>query len=558
MKNKIKQKDGFTLLITIIGLALMTTLGFAILTSTTNNFKATNLDSRNQSTFYVAEAGINYSVDHLQTIVKRTDNSNKKNFFSNINKEIEKPITLYLDKNFGEIPTAQITITSYIKDADSTEYIIESVGRIGKSVRTLTSVISVKLTEPIASLPSFDPNIAVNTNSFSYTGGQIKAKDQTIIFDSNNASKLHGGVEVEAKNIYFKSGNIELKGKEYGNDIKNGNIYFEGDAISTRGQSNLNGTVYVKGNFTAKGGLKVNGDLYVNGDLILSGTSSVKGNVYVMGTAYLATAKVEGNVFVFNNKNVAPAINSLSDSSISGDLYVEGNANLPGAHILGTSKILGSLTLTDSTNLGNGSEGVFLYHSGKFVNKEKVKNSLTNKIQFQKEIEKIVAPKIDFQTPPLCKVNLKSDAWFDGKLYTKGKSIETNKIIKNSKWLVDSFKLTNWQDEVDNTVIVSKGDITLGGMSQFEGVLISSEGEIIINSGGQFKGVLISNKGISIVGDMKVGFKLLKDYFSTEEDFPVTFLCGEDESPQNGSPGNGNIITKNDVQFDVVKQTTEK
>jgi type II secretory pathway component PulK len=79
LKKISKEQKGFAFIITILCLALMSILGFAIIGVTTSNFKMAKVDSRSQSSYYIAEAGANYMVDKINTEVEKNGSKYKTN-----------------------------------------------------------------------------------------------------------------------------------------------------------------------------------------------------------------------------------------------------------------------------------------------------------------------------------------------------------------------------------------------------------------------------------------------------------------------------------------------
>ena len=250
MKKTLKEKEGFTLLITIIGLALMTTLGFAILTFTTNNFKATNEDSKNQSAYYIAEAGINYSIDRIDTLVKNTEAATSAQFFSSIKNSINNfPNTITFDENFGKIPNAQINITIFDVDNITKDYHIKSVGMIGQNKRTVSSIITVKWGSTEIPNEKITGGIVTNTNSFQFKGPNLSAEEETLVLSQKNLEQLDGNSKIDAKNIYFeKLTDASIKGSVMGNSSRKSNIYFDGNIKQVQGNMDIYGNVFQRFN----------------------------------------------------------------------------------------------------------------------------------------------------------------------------------------------------------------------------------------------------------------------------------------------------------------------
>lgn len=106
----------------------MSILGVAILGITGSNFKMAKIDSRSQSAYYIAEAGINYMIDEIYTEVYK-DNSmyeSNEDFFRNIEEHfINYTFTLNnFEENNKLRPNALITVSWVGGDGDKRDYLI--------------------------------------------------------------------------------------------------------------------------------------------------------------------------------------------------------------------------------------------------------------------------------------------------------------------------------------------------------------------------------------------------------------------------------------------------
>ena len=122
MKSILKEQKGFALVITLLGLLVMSILGVTIIGVTTSNYNLTKIDSRSQSTYYIAEAGANYIIDRINREVQENVSQfeTSAEFFQYIEDQFTND-TVILDsfeENYGEQPKAFITISQIGTDED--------------------------------------------------------------------------------------------------------------------------------------------------------------------------------------------------------------------------------------------------------------------------------------------------------------------------------------------------------------------------------------------------------------------------------------------------------
>lgn len=284
MKKIFKQDKGIALITTIIGLALMTILGFAIIGATTSNLRMTKIDSRSQSAYYIAEAGINYMIDKINTEIEDiSESTSREDFFQHIeNSYVNRTELEIFEKYKGEEPKASITISYLSKEEDMRIYNIESTGKIGNSRRTVNSEI-------VISWINQDNNGLINSllfhsKGFSFMGTAVNAPSGSVVIDGIETHKLNGGSALNISNMYF-NGPVEMNGgsASFGNKVEPGKIYVNGNLDFWTGTRNVYGEILVNGNFRLKDG-KINGNVYVDGDVELGWTPIIAENIYYTGS----------------------------------------------------------------------------------------------------------------------------------------------------------------------------------------------------------------------------------------------------------------------------------
>lgn len=282
MKKIIGNPEGFTLIIVTLVLALVSILGFAIMGVAMSNFNMTKIDSKSQSAYYIAEAGINYVIDDIYTWIEddeNIDNNNdKEEFFGAIENEFcnAKPTKLEFKEykeNSGIIPLAQVTVTRIAGDGDDEDirdYRIESLGQIGKSKRKASAKISLTWSGGETDIGVNIDDVFIYSESYSELGHSINGKGGTVIIGSPTA--VHDGTVLNVTDIYFM-GSMNYKLNLLGNSEQPGKIYVEENLVFGAPNTQVHGDVYVGGDFIP-GGASFKGNIYVEGDVYLGGTGS--------------------------------------------------------------------------------------------------------------------------------------------------------------------------------------------------------------------------------------------------------------------------------------------
>lgn len=279
-----KNKKGFALITTLLGLALISTLGLAIMWVTSSNFNIVSINSKSQSAYYIAEAGANYIVNKINEDVTSNYNyQTSSQLFEYIEKEYENKIIILdtFEENKGEKPEAHITIRNLGGNEDKRDYEVQSVGKLGKNTRTVNSVISIvfKGSEDNKTIE----NIIFYSQNFIFKGTAVNAPKGSMITYGIETHNLNGGSELNISDMYF-NGPVKMDGgsASFGNKDIPGNIYVNGDLDFWNGKRNVYGDLWIDGNFRLKDAI-IHGDVYVNGDLQLGWTPEIHKNIYYTG-----------------------------------------------------------------------------------------------------------------------------------------------------------------------------------------------------------------------------------------------------------------------------------
>lgn len=292
MKGIVEEQKGFVLVTIVLGLALISILGLAIIGVTTSDFKMTKIDARNQSAYYIAEAGANYIIDRINEDAQQNASKYQTSaeFFQHIEKQFIRD-TIVLDnfgENNGKQPKALITLSQVDIDGDTRDYKVESAGKIGDSTRTINSIISIKWSQN-ASGGIIDELIFYARN-FTFGGSTVNAPGGSIVMDGMQTHNLNGGSSLNISNMYF-NGPVKMDGgsASFGNKNNPGSIYVNGNLDFWNGTRDVYGDIRVKGRFRLKDAI-VHGNAYVNGDLELGWTPQIHNNIYYTGKLVAPTS----------------------------------------------------------------------------------------------------------------------------------------------------------------------------------------------------------------------------------------------------------------------------
>lgn len=286
MKKLLKGQGGFAFIVTIIGLAIMSILGIAIITNVTANYKVGRVDSRSQSAYYIAEAGINYTLDKINAFLNEDifDATSAEEFFNRFNNEFTELKIENFKENGGIKPVANITIEEEIdgEEENTRKYNIVSIGEIGSSKRILSSVISMGWKNEESNLSPLLKDVFIHGSNIHFKGDYIKGEGGTILTGGFTDDNSHGGYSLNVSTMYFDGPVKITKGSvSLGCKKVPGNIYVNGK-MTLDNWGEVYGNIYVNGDLRVKG-TTLNNDVFVNGDFEISNYPEIKKEVQYTG-----------------------------------------------------------------------------------------------------------------------------------------------------------------------------------------------------------------------------------------------------------------------------------
>lgn len=321
MRKYVKSNDGYALVIALLVITVVTVLGLGILTTTSSSKKLSEEENKDQTAYYIAEAGLNQKKEELKEIPNLYNEYIK-------NKDIKKMKEADIIKAFlKEIKNKPILNKETIYRED----IFKRKNAEAKVIVTIPSETELKFT--ITSTGIIKSNDS--TNEKKRTVQSVDSYD-LIIIKNDNATK-------PSKYVLHSLGNLTIK-----NGTIVGNLGFSKDLPPDLNRnypfgSSSNNVSYQAGNpkITYKPCKKNNtcNDIY----------TAIKNNVVTFGDKTLPISSFPENKFINLNQAIQPPkigfINGIPDTSVipSGN-YILKSSELKNLNI-GSNKV--NLFLTD-------------------------------------------------------------------------------------------------------------------------------------------------------------------------------------------------------------------
>lgn len=325
MFKYLKQEEGYSLLLVILAIALLSVLGIMLLTLTANSLKISTSERDDQSVFYIAEGGLNSTKSKVEQLAKITYDQNRKDFNKlpldkrkpekfkldfidaferSLKKTFEEntqstyTTTVTFDEQFKEKPIANVTIVQ--ENTEPLQYKITSVGSIGKKTRAVAQTITVNLGSGTETGPAFSNAAAIHAIDNIVLGG----------------GKFNGDVVSERGNIAIKQDDTKISGKigttldkfskpdwmTITNEII-GNVAFPEDILPPFPDNqftNLSTWPYTKSIQVTIGGERVqhflkNNSIEIEGDQKINGEPNFSGILPISQDMYVKTLMVASN-----------------------------------------------------------------------------------------------------------------------------------------------------------------------------------------------------------------------------------------------------------------------
>lgn len=353
-------EQGVALVFTLLTFVVLSVLGIALMTIGVANVKLTKATTTHESTYYIAEGGVNQSLVVLEEKAMElgTQNLSHDEFFNQLDAFIDGNIKGELaifEDNAGDIPVAVIDVTTDSTNEQiagpyserTVRYTLQSNGKQGQASRTVAS--------------SFDMTHRIKVAS----SGAEGVLDYLLYSGSNDVVNLIGDGyyegDIYASHVDINAAGAEIKGNIVSeNDLKIiSNLKMTGDLISFGGEVNVaganntvNGNVHAKGDVTLSSGTKVK-NIYTESSVVWGGQNTVDGEVHAqesIGTNPTAVSQVKVGSSVFAGKDVYTNSDNFTFMS---DVHAGNNINLGAQNTIKGQAYAGNQIIGSGTIEGN-------------------------------------------------------------------------------------------------------------------------------------------------------------------------------------------------------------
>ncbi|MGG2109972.1 PilX N-terminal domain-containing pilus assembly protein [Lysinibacillus pakistanensis] len=329
---------GYTFIIALLLIVLISVLGFSLITITSNTLKVTTHERADQSVFYIAEADLNVKRAEINQelesvlipILNKYNNDENFDMDKDRNKIDEeyieaadffltKQLTLEdgkwqkkytevtnYEKQNGLQPSSQVTL---IKENQQYTYTLRSIAEIDGISRTISQTFTIK-TPSFTKKDSEDEETPPTTN-YNFCYGIL-----TNSFETKNTLNTDSDIVSLNDLIINNTGSFE-------------NIYSKG-SITFTNTATINGDVISLNDITIKNGAIFKKDIIAQGNIIVNGGSPESfGNIFSMGNINLqvgiSATKTDG--FVYADKNFLNGHGSTINGVIFGKESVKDTTN---------------------------------------------------------------------------------------------------------------------------------------------------------------------------------------------------------------------------------------
>ncbi|QDQ01888.1 hypothetical protein FOH38_16120 [Lysinibacillus fusiformis] len=331
MKTKFMfhNERGYTFIIALLLIVLISVLGFALITISTNTLKVTKHERLDQSVFYIAEADLNvkraeinsslelilnpildkYNNDDKFDMVKDRDKIEEEYFDAADNYLTQQLISEdgKLQKKYSEVTSYEkqnglqpSSIVTLIKESQLYTYTLTSVAEIDGISRTISQTFTIKMPDFIEIKPGDEETppptnynfcFGVLTNSFTTkntldTDADIVSLNDLTIDNTGTFENIYAKGSITIKNTPTVKGsmvsladiNFESAGTHGKDIIANGNINF----ISNNGHFNTSGNLFSMKNINIQKNIQTSsiGFVYANQHIINDAWPTIPGVVF--------------------------------------------------------------------------------------------------------------------------------------------------------------------------------------------------------------------------------------------------------------------------------------
>ncbi|MBS4177850.1 DUF7305 domain-containing protein [Lederbergia citrea] len=210
IRKQLANESGGSLVFVLLVLVMFTILGMSLLALGINNVKMSAGERKDQSTYYIAEAGIVQSMSDIKKGVREIKAKTENEFYAKADSFFASLPPPTFEENFGSQPTADVWVK---KEAEKGAYTVKSKGKIDNKIRMLERRFKVtwsgKATEnpgdggynPSKNLPK-DLAVLMKGNINLSRGATINGKVATTLAANVNPITISGGAKIDGGITY--------------------------------------------------------------------------------------------------------------------------------------------------------------------------------------------------------------------------------------------------------------------------------------------------------------------------------------------------------------------
>lgn len=328
-KKRLDNQSGYAMIITLLALLLITVIGASLMVMGMNTARITKSERDNQSSYYIAEAGLvekraqineiaKQVYDELKqeydVIVKPIDKQNfnlQGKFRSGVQKRIQDTLimseTQTYSEQYAQSPESIVTVTP---DSDQQlKYLITSIGKVPSDNGSLREKAVSQTVEIKMIVPNSIEKIQIPGN--------------------NTVQKLKACYAIKtSQSISLNNGSV------------NGDIFTDGNFLIPNGWPIINGNIISKGNTTITGGV-IKNNIYTDGFFNIPSSNSnptIQGNIVARGNASVSGGSLQKDIVSFNDTTINAWMNIGGNVIAKNNIIVNGGLNsLGGKFIYGNT-----------------------------------------------------------------------------------------------------------------------------------------------------------------------------------------------------------------------------
>ncbi|ARF13104.1 DUF7305 domain-containing protein [Sporosarcina ureae] len=479
-----RNDKGYTLVVVLMVLVVMAVLGTSIIGLSLNNSKMTRGEQDDQSVFYIAESGVNYTLARINEIATATASQFTKaddeaNFFQAVSEKVrlagieDDTKNQQFENLYGEKPEIiNVEIKRGI-DRNISKYEIRSTGRIGGKVRTVSQIITLNY----EILPGIGTGQGGNSGN-----GDVGTGTST----SFPAIKVPDGTAV------FVNGKISISGGA----IINGSIgtnLTDNKSITLSGGPKISGNIFVPVG-SEKGALDKPNSMTISVPIGMEESGIMKLPEFPEYPSYKKPSDVTiGDQY--KRKDV------IKDGGVYADNYVSNNytLNIDGNMYLTTIKVDGNNTL--KINVGDKDRVIVVDHLD----------------VLQGKIEIIGTGKLTLMVKD--KINVKGSIGNSGSANQLGIFFEGSTTKEPKKVKFDN------ETQINGSFYAKDADIELTGGGGIKGNILTGGKEVKVSGGVKADPTLIlaPNAAVNISGGGNISGAIYAGSFTADGGASVTF-----------------------------------